>query len=135
MSDTSSSAVAAKPDNASDQEADVFSRLRGHWDDLHPNACRDSHQLSFNDDRTKMYIKSDDGGWVTEDDKRNVFSYDILSVHPNRLRTQLENEPRLDGEGESVVWHIILLDDNTHCWGRDDWHPRSCTPPRMRCPG
>lgn len=72
-------------------------------------------------------------GWATQNDSRKVFRYRILSTDDFALRTQLENESRLDDQGQPVVWHIVVVDAETYCWGRDDWPQGACTPPRKRC--
>jgi hypothetical protein len=80
-----------------------------------------------------MLITYADVGWVTETDSRKIFRYRILSVGESSIRVALENEPRLDPNGKPVVWHIVVVDDETYCWGRDDWPKGLCTPPRKRC--
>jgi len=81
-----------------------------------------------------MFNTYADVGWVTEDDSRKVFRYKILDDDQGFLRVAMEDEPRLDAEGRPVIWHVVLVDDDTYCWGRDDWEPGSCTPVRRRCP-
>ena len=112
---------------------DVFSALAGTWDEVHANSCKNSHVISFDDKKTAMFVTYVEQGWVTEDDGRKVFRYEILSAAQHSLRVQLENEPRLDGDGKPVVWHITTIDRHTYCWGRDDWPQGACTPPRKRC--
>ena len=85
------------------------------------------------DDKKTMIVTYTEVGWVTENDGRQVFRYHILDVAPSSLRVKLENEPRVDDEGKTVVWHIVLVDHKNYCWGRDDWLQGECTPPRIRC--
>jgi hypothetical protein len=117
----------------SSQAPDVFSGLVGNWDEEHPDSCKNPHVISFDDEKTTMFVTYADVGWLTENDSRTVFRYEILSSNQSAFRTQLENEPRLDNEGKPVVWHIVLVDGDTYCWGRDDWPQGACTPPRKRC--
>jgi hypothetical protein len=109
----------------------VFDRLVGHWDDV--GDCKNPHIISFDDDESLMMVEYAEVGWVTENDSRKVFRYWILGRNDPVLRTQLENEPRLDDQGNPVVWHIVVVDADTYCWGRDDWPQGACTPPRKRC--
>lgn len=117
----------------SSQVPGAFSGLVGNWDEEHPDSCKNPHVLSFNDDKTMMFVTYADVGWITENDNRKVFNYKILSANQSALRMQLENEPRLDKEGKPVVWHVVLVDGDSYCWGRDDWPQGACTPPRKRC--
>ena len=112
---------------------DVFSALAGQWDEEDPESCKNPHILSFDDEKTTMFVTYADVGWVTEGESRKVFRYEVLSANQYALRAQLENEPRLDNEGKPVVWHVVLVDENSYCWGRDDWPQGACTPPRRRC--
>lgn len=111
----------------------VFEQLVGNWDEEHPDFCKKPHVLSFDDDKSTMTVEYSEVGWVTESDSRKVFRYRILSTNHSALRTQLDNEPRLDDRGTPVVWHIVVVDADTYCWGRDDWPEGACTPPRKRC--
>jgi hypothetical protein len=111
----------------------VFSGLSGRWDEEQPDSCKNPHVISFDDERTTMLITYADVGWVNENDSRKVFRYKVLGAGQSALRAQLENEPRLDKQGKPVVWHVVLVDENTYCWGRDDWPQGACTPPRKRC--
>lgn len=115
------------------QVPSAFSGLVGNWDEEHPDSCKHPHVLSFNAEKTMMFVTYADVGWITENDSRKVFNYKILSSNQSALRMQLEHEPRLDKEGKPVVWHVVLLDGDSYCWGRDDWPLGACTPPRKRC--
>jgi hypothetical protein len=109
----------------------VFDQLVGQWDDV-PD-CKNPHTISFDGDKSVMMVEYAEVGWVTESDSRKVFRYRILGMHDAVLRTKLENEPRLDDQGKPVVWHIVVVDADTYCWGRDDWPQGACTTPRKRC--
>jgi hypothetical protein len=111
----------------------VFDQLVGQWDEVHPGSCESTHTISFDRDKSMMMVEYDEVGWVTESDSRKVFRYRILGAKDPVLRTQLENEPRLDDQGKPVVWHIVVVDADTYCWGRDDWPQGACTTPRKRC--
>jgi len=119
--------------NPSPQSPDVFAQLVGKWDEVHAESCKNPHVLSFDGDKTTMLIEYAELGWASENDSRKIFRYEILDVGPATLRARLENEPRMDEEGKPVVWHIVVVDAETYCWGRDDWPQGACTPPRKRC--
>jgi hypothetical protein len=114
------------------QTSTVFEQLKGTWSEEHTN-CQNPNVVSFDDDRTMMLIEYAEVGWATETDSRKVFRYRILSTDHSAIRVQLENESRLDEKGKPVVWHIVVVDAETYCWGRDDWPQGACTPPRKRC--
>lgn len=115
------------------KDASIYDRLPGRWDTVHEESCSNYHELSFDAARKTMFNTYADMGWVTEDDGRKVMRYTILDDDKGYLRVALENETRLDEEGRPVIWHVVLVDDDTYCWGRDDWPPGSCTPVRKRC--
>lgn len=117
----------------SSQTIDVFSGLAGEWDEAGPESCKKPHVISFDDEKNTMFLAYPEMGWATESDSRKVFRYEILSIGQSMFRTKLENESRQDDEGKPVVWHMVLVDDNTYCWGRDDWPQGACTPLRTRC--
>lgn len=117
----------------SSQTPTVFEQLVGTWSE-ESAGCKNPHSLTF-DGNKNMLIEYAQMGWVTETDSRKVFRYRILGADESALRVQLENEPRLDEQGKPVVWHIVAVDAETYCWGRDDWPEGACTPPRKRCPG
>lgn len=110
----------------------LVTALTGIWYEESPESCGiNSHSITVNG--SNLIIDYVEKGYLSESDARKTFVYRILSAQENALRVQLENEPRLDAEGNPVVWHIMPLDTNTYCWGRDDWPPGACTPPRSRC--
>lgn len=111
----------------------VFDRLLGQWDERGESLCESPHVLSFDETKATMLITYADVGWASESDSRKTFRYKILDVAPSSIRVALENESRLDSNGEPVVWHIVIVDDDTYCWGRDDWPIGACTPFRKRC--
>ena len=114
------------------QTPGVFEQLAGTWSEEHAG-CKNPHALTFDHDKKTMLIEYAEVGWVTETDSRKVFRYRILGTGQSAIRVQLENEPRLDDQGKPVVWHIVVIDADTYCWGRDDWPEGACTPPRKRC--
>lgn len=111
----------------------IYERLIGRWDTVHEDSCANYHELSFDAARKTMFNTYAEVGWVTEHDSRKVMRYAILDDKQGFLRVKLEDESRLDDAGRPVIWHVVLVDDNTYCWGRDDWAPGSCTPVRKRC--
>lgn len=80
-----------------------------------------------------LFITYSDVGYVQGNESRKIFKYNILNYSNDRIRMTLEDEPRLDFEGNPVVWHLKTTSPNTFCWGRDDWRIDECTPPRYRC--
>lgn len=111
----------------------IFSTLTGTWDDEDSSTCELSRAISFSDDGKLMIATYLDIGYTSESDGRKQFIYDVLAVSESAVTVVLENEERLDANGDPVVWIVRLIDENTFCWGREDWPDDSCTPPRMRC--
>lgn len=115
------------------EEPTIFSQLTGNWDTEDASTCESFRAISFSDDHKVMISTYSEIGYATETDAREQFIYDVLEVGESELRLELEEESRLDSEGNPVVWILRLVDENTFCWGRDDWRPGGCTPPRIRC--
>jgi len=111
----------------------IFSTLTGKWDTDNPPTCESYRAISFSDDGKTITVSYPDNGYASEFDARSKFEYDILDVNESWLRMALQNEQRLDADGKPVVWVLKLVDENTFCWGRDDWPSDGCTPPRFRC--
>jgi hypothetical protein len=110
----------------------LVNQLTGNWDEQYEDSCKvNFHSLEVRD--SGLIVKYISEGYVTEDDARQVFRYDILSVEEGFLRVQLENESRLDSGGKAVIWHLKPQGNNQYCWGRDDWPENGCTPVRIRC--
>ncbi|RLA52587.1 MAG: hypothetical protein DRR42_07155 [Gammaproteobacteria bacterium] len=114
-------------------ESTIFSTLTGTWDTEDPATCESYRTISFSKNRKTMIATNPNIGYASETDGRKTFIYDVLEVRETTIRVALENEPRLDANGNPVVWIVKLLDENTFCWGRDDWPASGCTPRRMRC--
>ena len=112
---------------------DAYSGLAGTWDEEAADMCTKPHLIRFDDGGSTMTVVYADVGWITEEESRKVMRYRILDAGPSILRVQLENEPRLDDDGKPVVWHVVQVDEDTYCWGRDDWPKGACTTPRRRC--
>ena len=115
------------------EEPTIFSQLTGDWDTEGASSCESFRTISFSDDQKVMISTYSDIGYASETDAREQFIYDVLEVGESELRLALEEESRFDSDGNSVVWILRLVDENTFCWGRDDWRPGGCTPPRIRC--
>lgn len=93
------------------QSPNVFSLLAGQWDEQDPGHCENPHVISFDDDKTTMFITYAGLGLMTDDDSQKELRYQIFDANESALRVQLENEPHLDIEGNPVVWHILLIDE------------------------
>lgn len=117
------------------ERLDVASTLVGRWDDNQEDFCSNAHVISFDRRKKTMLVTYAEKGWATKDDSRQVFSYEILSADSSVFRVRMDGESRLDDKGNPVVWHVVLVDQDTYCWSRDDWPAGECTPPRKRCPG
>lgn len=111
----------------------IFKSLTGIWDEENPATCEFSRALSFSDDGRTMTATFPETGYASERDARKSFDYEILEVNESWLRMALLDEPRTDADGKPVVWILKLIDEDTFCWGREDWQPYECTPPRFRC--
>ncbi|MCZ4336618.1 hypothetical protein [Shewanella colwelliana] len=107
-------------------------RLAGSWNDRQSNVCSANyHTISITGDR--LLLEYAQQGYVAEDDGRTLVSYTILSEQDSSLRVQLDNESRLDADGQPVIWKMNLLNDSQYCWGRDDWLAEQCIPIRQKC--
>ena len=115
------------------EEPTIFSKLIGDWDTEGASTCESVRTISFSDDKKVMISTYSDIGYASKTDARKQFNYDVLEEGRSELRLALENESRLDDDGNPVVWILRLVDENTFCWRRDDWRPGGCTPPRTRC--
>jgi hypothetical protein len=108
-------------------------QLQGLWADEKEQCLSNPETIEFSADGSEMTITRAKMGWATKSDSRKVFRYRILSRTATYLRVELERESRLDAAGRPVIWHIVPVDSQTFCWGRDDWAHSACTPPRVRC--
>ena len=115
------------------EEPAIFGKLTGGWDTKGPSACESFRAISFSDDKKVMIATYSNIGYASKNDARKHFKYEVLEVRKSELRLALEDEPRLDADGNPVVWILRLVDDDTFCWGRDDWRPSGCTRTRIRC--
>lgn len=117
------------------QPADLSARLIGSWGEASSSdVCeRNPETITFTPDGQYMLVERKVLGCATEADCRKSFRYRILGHTDSYIRVAMENETRLDANGNPVVWHIVPLDHNTFCWGRDDWPEGGCTPNRKRC--
>ena len=114
-------------------EYEIFGILEGAWDEVDPATCQASRVISFSDDWKTLIATFPDGAYFDEDDIRDQLRYRIHDVTESEIRAAMEDETRLDPDGNPVVWRLRLIDSRTFCWGRDDWPENYCTPPRYKC--
>jgi hypothetical protein len=116
--------------------SDIYNILEGQWewrsDDK--TCATNPHNISFNDNRTEMYInyiKSTDG---FEEKPLTTARYEILDVDDLVLKMAIIGEVRKDAHDADVIWDLVLLSRAEYCWRRQDWDIDSCTVSNYRCP-
>jgi hypothetical protein len=117
------------------QPVDLYANLTGSWGEASSDdVCeRNPEAITFTADKRYMIVERKIFGCATETDCRKTFKYEVLGHTDRYIRVAMENESRVDDDGHPVIWHIVPLDHNTFCWGRDDWPEDGCTPNRKRC--
>jgi hypothetical protein len=71
----------------------------------------------------------------TKDDaKLNSYSYEILWVWEAGFRSKIIGEERLDSNGVPIEWDLILIDDSSFYWRRNDWAKDYGTKAIIKCP-
>lgn len=62
------------------------------------------------------------------------YTYDILEAWPSKFRSKIIGEERLDSSGSPIEWDLILIDQSSFYWRRNDWALDYGTKSIIRCP-
>ena len=90
--------------------------------------------ISFNSDGTIMFFDTHKGMYLGDRSKRiKRVEYVITGENKNILNTKIKGEDRLDKNGHSVSWQLVVQSEDTFCWRRNDWPKNSCTKNLIRC--
>jgi hypothetical protein len=93
--------------------------------------CSDNpHTLTFSAGGQMMtlaYAKS-----LNADPPTKV-EYQIIGEGKGFIRMQKLTETETGGDGQLVMWDIVLLGPDSFCWHRSDWADDGCTKPITRC--
>ncbi len=113
-----------------------FDSLDGYWGSTVPNIdqeCHENpHKILFNTARDRVFFIPREP-LQSQGEIRHKYWYHVLSVNEDFLRVRMNNERRLDANGQPVVWHLIPKQDGIYVWGRDDWEARQTTHAYERC--
>lgn len=112
---------------------DLATIASGAWGwEVDSATCDDNpHTIEFSPDRKTMTLRYAVG---VEDQPPMVATYSVIEQSANYLRMKMSGETRLDPDGETVVWDLVLLSADSYCWHRSDWQEGGCTQPATRCP-
>lgn len=114
----------------------ILDTLPGQWVDVDRKYCAIGRMtVSVSEDGKRVDFVHSALGLATPTDARDRFSYRVGEQRGNRLRLDMENETRLDDDGNVVSWDLILLSKNEFCWNRSDWPEDGCTVSTFRCEG
>lgn len=99
---------------------DPLSLIAGDWEvvNVHTGkALQDcAHAQSFNVSPDRTHVLLTDHG-----NKPRSFNYLVIWDDPTRLLTYIENEDRLDDQGDPVLWWAYFDGPNKFRWRRYDW--------------
>jgi hypothetical protein len=91
--------------------------------------CAKAFAIKVSPDRKSLKLIYPKTG---EKDERE-YVYKVLEVGSYYIRTQIEGEKRLTGDGKPVVWDFWFVSDDEFLWHRTDWPAASSTSSVTRC--
>lgn len=111
---------------------DVRELAAGTWGfEVEGASCSDNpHTLAFSDvgrTMTMQYSVGLDGNAPTK------ATYTVLATGVDFIRMRKVDESEKTESGETVVWELLILSEDSYCWHRTDWQPGGCTQPASRC--
>ena len=123
------------PTNAGQNPAglELFDGLWG-WEPEKAATCRKNpHKITFSKDRKKAYLE-----FMNSKDKngniiKNITVYSVHNIGRNSITMSIDNEKRLDKNGNPVVWDLVLLSDKEYKWQRHDWAFYQFTASVIKC--
>lgn len=77
--------------------------------------------ISFNEDHSKIIFNVDKSIEISKDNFVKQYEYEILKIKKNKLRLSLIGETRKSKDGKKVWWELILINNSTFLWKRNDW--------------
>ena len=115
------------------QVADIFKAVAGKWA-WEGTSCSDSaHTLSFSADRAHMTYKAGKPFKSATGATTDTSRYNVLYAEDNKITMYLEGETRRTGNGDRVIWVLVLQNPDTYAWRRTDWAADSVTKKILRC--
>ena len=115
---------------------DLKEVLTGYWGSVSDGnfACSRSNanRIEFSQNGAKMFLHRPPGT-MRDGKPRPYAEYDVLGYGTNVVRGRITDELRAAGNGDLVIWDLVLLSKDSFCWHRTDWGASVCTPKRRRC--
>jgi hypothetical protein len=102
---------------------------QGKWRFEDKNCSTAYLTLQFNKQNSTILAVSK----LEDAEEPNEYIYDILSISDQSIFTSIQDEKRLDDKGNPVKWHLMLVDNNSFYWRRDDWDLNSGTKHMILC--
>lgn len=104
----------------------------GRWSWEKDKNCENFESYTFNLSQKQMVLKLKNPVEI-DDEKIYSFTYEILWGYKNGFRGKIINENRLDKNNKPVQWDLILVNNNTFYWKRNDWDNDSGTKYKVKC--
>lgn len=127
---------AAQASFLTEKSTDIFAVLAGKWDLKEvAKPCRENpFTISFADSNRQLLLtyenlKNDEGKA-----KRETYVYNLTMFGRSGVRGQIENETRLQPNGDPIIWDFVVLSKDEFCWRSTTWATDACTKPLVRCP-
>ena len=110
---------------------DVITQGRWNWDGAE-GFCKDTtHNVRFNEDRSRMYVNFYHGH---SNDLIETTEYIVKNRNGAILSTKMVGEDYKDSSGNLVSWDLIVNSETEYCWRRSDWIETRCSAARLKCP-
>ena len=117
--------------SAKDEEYNV--RGRWAWSKEESRCVKNWHRIYVDDKQNIMMFESSIPFKQRTGEETRYYKYLILDHGKNKYHVSLEDENRLDNEGDPVTWFLILIDPDTYYWRRSDWEENQGTSFVRRC--
>jgi len=109
---------------------DIYSRVSGVWGMETPGLdCKSRpSRYKFGDGNKIMSISNNDQQSMHDGSTRDVVNYKVVSNDKTTITLAMENETRLNKNGKSALWKIVLVSDNKFYWQisgepQEQWGP------------
>jgi hypothetical protein len=111
-----------------------FETLPGKWGWEGTEECaKEPAVLRFSSHNRRMHIVHTPIGMDGSPEPRREASYTVTGHNGNVLNMAMDGEDRKDDQGQLVTWNLIVLDETTYCWNRNDWRATACTKSVKKC--
>jgi len=97
------------------------------------SCSRNPETIQFSDDGAWMLLTFREPIAAPDGSQRRELRYRLRSIATDHVRLEMEGETRRTETGELVVWDLLQVAPEAHCWRRTDWKASACTPRRHRC--